>query len=369
MDARATRGGSSDDDSRCLLLALSHDELGVIVDGLADPLQPVVAVAFSSTCLGLRTPLQAALAVLKERHARAKVLSFRMAPMPARRDSSELLWGVAAVTADDMATLSMIMRTANGMPMLRKLELSHNRFGDAGVQVLCDSLSRCIAPSLSWLTLGANQLGLAGTEALAAALCRGAMPKLEVLDLNVNPLGDRGLAALIAPLRKLPMLKVLELTECEIGDEGVASLVDNLGKDDFKALERLYLGGNKITDAGMAKIVAAIDTGGLPKLVGHGYFLSNPRNPASQSAIQAVVAALRKRTERTLEEAATRWLKSRRHPAGCAECMAPLGEGDAHAMPGCGHLVLCRACSNLLSQFGAGPSTHQRCKFCTPLSG
>jgi len=39
----------------------------VIFDGLADPLQPVVAVALSSTCLGLRTPLRAALEVLKKR--------------------------------------------------------------------------------------------------------------------------------------------------------------------------------------------------------------------------------------------------------------------------------------------------------------
>ena len=54
--------------------ALSHDELGVIFDGLADPLQPDVAVAFSSTCRGLRTPLQAALEVLQERHARAVAL-------------------------------------------------------------------------------------------------------------------------------------------------------------------------------------------------------------------------------------------------------------------------------------------------------
>ena len=54
--------------------ALSHDELGVIVDGLADPLQPVVAVALSSTCLGLWAPLRAALGVLKERHERAKAL-------------------------------------------------------------------------------------------------------------------------------------------------------------------------------------------------------------------------------------------------------------------------------------------------------
>jgi len=32
--------------------ALSHDELGVIVDGLADPLQPVVAVALAARALG-----------------------------------------------------------------------------------------------------------------------------------------------------------------------------------------------------------------------------------------------------------------------------------------------------------------------------
>ena len=38
---------SQDGTSRCHLLALSHDELGVIVDGLADPLQPVVAAAAS----------------------------------------------------------------------------------------------------------------------------------------------------------------------------------------------------------------------------------------------------------------------------------------------------------------------------------
>jgi len=75
----------------------------------------------------------------------------------------------------------------------------------------------------------------------------------------------------------------------------------------------------------------------------------------------------RRKRELELEDQAARWLKSRRHPTGCAECMAPLGEGDAHAMPGCGHLVLCRACSKLLSLLGAGPSTHQRCKFCTPL--
>ena len=80
----AARSGSGDDDSRSLLIALSHDELGVIVDGLADPLQPGVAVALSSTCLGLRTPLFAALQVLQARHGRAKGCAVRWG-RPARR--------------------------------------------------------------------------------------------------------------------------------------------------------------------------------------------------------------------------------------------------------------------------------------------
>ena len=73
MAARATRSASraarlTEAVATGPLGALSHDELGVVFDGLADPLQPVVAVALSSTCLGLRTPLRAALEVLKKQH-------------------------------------------------------------------------------------------------------------------------------------------------------------------------------------------------------------------------------------------------------------------------------------------------------------
>ena len=102
----ASASSSSDDDSRCLLLALSHDELGVIVDGLADPLQPVVAVALSSTCLGLRTPLQAALQVLKGRHERAAALCRKVGTScVGMRDAEELNWSWKGLTADDVATL------------------------------------------------------------------------------------------------------------------------------------------------------------------------------------------------------------------------------------------------------------------------
>jgi len=271
--------------------ALSHDELGVIVDGLADPLQPVVAVALSSTCLGLRTPLQAALEVLKERHEKAKALCRKLVKSCAEVRGAERLYASSRLVADDeAATLGMILRT-KGLPRLQELYLRSNGFGDAAMHVLCEGLGRGAAPSLRILSLADNKFGPAGAEALAAALGRGAFPKIDMLSLGRNPIGNQGATALASPLRKLPAFQALLLDCCEICDEGVASLVDNLGKDDFKKLEILHLSHNQITDAGMVKIVAAIDAGGLPKI--HQICLGG--NPASGAACRAVSDAVAKR--------------------------------------------------------------------------
>ena len=302
---RGSASSSSDDDSRCLLLALSHDELGVIFDGLADPLQPVVAVALSSTCLGLRTPLGPALEVLWHRHARAEVLCRKVGMMhrglscAMLREAEEFDCSIRGLTAADMATLAMILRT-NGLPLLRRLHLNDNVFGDAGMQALCDGLGRGAAPSLITLGLRATGFGLAGAEALAATLHRGAWPKLERLVLSANPIGSTGVAALASPLRKQPVLRELHLVRCDIGDEGVASLMQNLGKDDFKALEDLVIAQNLITDVGMNKLVATIEIGGLPKFkrkMGLSISLYLGNNPASGAAIQAVRDALDKRSQ------------------------------------------------------------------------
>jgi len=319
MAARATRSASgaassSDDASRCLLLALSHDELGVVVDGLADPLQPVVAVALSSTCLGLRTPLQAALEVLKERHARAKALCVKVDQTDRFRETrvrppiifaelpheTDLNWLGRNLTAGDMATLGTLLPW---MPRLHSVVLDDSSFdGDEGMQALCEGLGPGTLPALTELSIcgeGPSWLGIgpAGAEALAAALRRGAMPKIEYLFLSNSKLpGDQG-AALFATLKKCPALKLLDLGMCGIGDEGVASLVDKLGKDDFKALKKLDLDGNLLTDVGCAKLVAALSAGALPAIEefyckGNAECLSEH---ASKEACAAVDLALQKR--------------------------------------------------------------------------
>ena len=128
MAARATRSASrkarlTEAVATGPLGALSHDELGVIFDGLADPLQPAVAVALSSTCLGLRTPLQAALEVLQERHARAVALCRKVrTSCVVMRDAEKLDWCDRGLTADDMATLAMILQT-NGLRWLLRIDL------------------------------------------------------------------------------------------------------------------------------------------------------------------------------------------------------------------------------------------------------
>ena len=296
MAAHATHSASSDEASLSLLLALSHDALGVIFDGLADPLQPVVAATLSSTCLGLRTPLLAALEVLEERHERAVALCRKLGGVSCAElaDADELFdqeerWMLhpekyPRLTVDDAATLGMILRT-NGLPRLLDLHVDDNRFGDAGIQAFCDGLVRGSAPLLRKFFVDRNQFGPSGAVALAAALRRGAMPKIQTIDLSTNPVGNEGVTVLAPLLRTLPALKRLNLMGCEIGDEAVASLVDDLGKDDFKKLDALFLQCNNITDAGCAKLTRALTAGALPEL---GTLLLSQNNSLTDSAYRAL---------------------------------------------------------------------------------
>ena len=307
MAARATRSSSrkarlTEAVATGPLGALSHDELGVIVDGLADPLQPVVAVALSSTCLGLRTPLLAALEVLKQRHEKAKALCRKAGTCCAwLHEASHVDWNHKGLTVDHMASLGMILRT-NGLPRMQELNLGNNFFGDEGMQSIFTALGRGMAPLLCRLDFYNNQFGPAGAEALAASLRRGAMPKLSCLNLLMNPIGSQGLTALAPELGKLPALKHLILTDCEVGDEGVASLYTSLGKDDFKELVTVHLEENLLKDNSCAGLVSALDAGAFPNL--QDAYVNH--NLASLAAQQAVVQAVARSAARHGTAAARR---------------------------------------------------------------
>ena len=255
----------SSDDSPRHLLDLSDDSLSAIGVRLANPLQPHGAVALSSACKGLRAPLRAALDVLKEQHEKAAELCRRIGCSCLELSGEDVgAFQFLRLTTDAMTTLAAIL---HWMPRLRILNLDLNRFGDAGMRALCDGLSEL--PSLVVLNL--NDVGLKplGAEALAAALGGGAMPKLEELILDNNLIGSHGVAALAVPLRRLPALKELHLFDAQIGDEGVASLLADLGKDDFKALEKLDVaddGRPGLTKVGCATLADAISHGHLPSL-------------------------------------------------------------------------------------------------------
>ena len=139
--------------------ALSHDELGVIFDGLADPLQPVVAVALSSTCLGLRTPLLAALEVLVQRHEKAMALCRNMGMSRARLSCATAInWGGTRLTVDDLTTLGMLLG-AGSLASLYYFNIACIGFGDAGMQALCEGLGIGAGAALQKLSVSRNQFG------------------------------------------------------------------------------------------------------------------------------------------------------------------------------------------------------------------
>jgi hypothetical protein len=282
------------------LSKLSGDEQGIILGQLRNPLEPRLAMYFSSASTELRLLLTPAVQQqLKADHEVAAALCVKMGMESCEelREATEVSWENKGLSAADLATLGLL---GSMLPALETLSVADNLdvAGPDGVPQLAAGLGAGALPAVAYLDLGNMHVGNAGASALAAALDRGALPRLEVLTLGKTDIGNAGLVALAPALRRLPALECLYLYDNPFGDEGLAALVAPpppagalpLPTGGLKKLELLDLDDTQVSDAGCAALATALDSGALPALV----TLALADIHASAAARDAVSMALAK---------------------------------------------------------------------------
>lgn len=117
------------------------------------------------------------------------------------------------------------------------LDLSGNKFGDGGAQVLAN----VEFPTLTKLSLRDTDICDTGIQYLA----NGNLPNLNTLDLQYNEIGDDGAQYLVEG--SLPSLTNLNLSFNNIKDDGAQALANG----NFPNLTKLNLIMNRISDIGV----------------------------------------------------------------------------------------------------------------------
>ena len=283
------------------LAELSADAQRIIFCQLCNPLDPGVAVAFSSTSSELRELTQAPRKQLKADYKAATRLSFKLGEGRCKelREAKTVvrMHGRGHLGPQDLALLGTL---GSVLPALEKLTLG-SQGGLEGMQPLAEKLGAGALPAVTTLVFCFMRVGDAGASALAAALDRGALPRLKRLSLGGRrislgerrDMGDAGLVALAPALRRRPALEGLELGDNPFGDEGLAALVapppqagaPPTTTGGLTKLKLLELGGTQIADAGCATLAAARDSGALPALEYLSLFGIHA-SPAAKAAVR-----------------------------------------------------------------------------------
>ncbi|XP_037373213.1 ribonuclease inhibitor [Talpa occidentalis] len=152
------------------------------------------------------------------------------------------------------ASCRVLPAALRSMPSLRKLDLSDNKLGDAGLQLLCEGFldPQC---RLEKLHLQCCDLTAASCERLVSAM--GTKPGFRELVLTHNQIGEAGARALCRGLAAAPcQLELLNLESCGLTSsncEDVGALVDSKA-----SLCHLDLSNNPLGDAGIAQLCSAL---------------------------------------------------------------------------------------------------------------
>ena len=177
---------------------LSDDELRLLTSLLSNPLEPEVAVAWTSTCWSVLSASAEVLASLKAQHlairglrevlnAASQANNFQSASWGSGSSYGALLiptvtsfrslerahWSGSRLTAASCEAIGILLRSGS-LPLVSDISLAHNAIGDAGTAALFSTLRADALPRLEWLSLARCKVGDAGLTSLAGALGRGA---------------------------------------------------------------------------------------------------------------------------------------------------------------------------------------------------
>ncbi|KAM8736142.1 protein phosphatase 1 regulatory subunit 37 [Acanthopagrus schlegelii] len=136
---------------------------------------------------------------------------------------------------------------------LLTMELSNNSVADAGLEELCDGLSRQTA-GLKVLLLRNNQITASGMVHLAKALPE--LKVLQVLDLGENLLGNEGVQVIREPLMVNCSLLQLGLARANITCEGAVALAEFLAES--RQIQQLDLRQNEVKVGGLMALCLAL---------------------------------------------------------------------------------------------------------------
>ncbi|XP_041693441.2 NACHT, LRR and PYD domains-containing protein 12 isoform X1 [Coregonus clupeaformis] len=140
---------------------------------------------------------------------------------------------------------------------LKELDLSYNNPGDSGVKQLCAALE---VPHCKLETLSLVNCSLTGTccEALASAL-RSNSSSLRELDLSKNDLHNMGLELLSAGLRSINCkLETLRLLDCQVTEQDFSFLGSAMGSNPSHLRELDLTSNHNLQDSGLAYLSAAL---------------------------------------------------------------------------------------------------------------
>lgn len=137
---------------------------------------------------------------------------------------------------DSVGVLCQVLKTGVPSALLTSLSLAQNNLGHLSAMYIGDALAAPALKRLRKLDLHLNRLGDRGVASLAEGISAGGgMPCLDELYLGYNKIGDAGARAVAGCLEDMVVLRELDLASNAIGNEGALAFAMHLsdgGRDE-----------------------------------------------------------------------------------------------------------------------------------------